>query len=155
MRRTATRLLAALLAGPLTGFSMAMPYRVVASPGANAAAEVVVAVTEVRLGADKAARSRFWSQVWAVEKALPNQPGLVGYALRREVFGATAWTMTLWKDEESLRAFMRSEIHRNAVQDGLPATIDTRFVRFRRLGSAGPPEWAEAIERLAREGRGY
>lgn len=137
------------------GFSMAMPYRAVGSPSMHAVAEVIVVITEVRLGGDGSQRSRFWNQVWTVEKSLPKQPGLVGYALRREIFGTTAWTMTLWKDEASIRAFMRSAVHRKAVTDGLPATIDTRFVRFRRLKDADPPDWAEAIDQLTRNGRSY
>jgi heme-degrading monooxygenase HmoA len=144
-----------VLTGGLMGFSMAMPYRAVSSPGTDSVAEVIVVITEVRLGGDRSQRSQFWNQVWTVEKSLPKQPGLVGYALRREIFGTTAWTMTLWKDEASIRAFVRSGVHRNAVMDGLPATFDTRFVRFRRLKDAGPPDWAEAIAQLTRNGRSY
>jgi heme-degrading monooxygenase HmoA len=147
--------LVVILAGGLMGFSMSTPYRATSSPGADAISEVIVVVTEVRLGADRSARSKFWDQVWAVEKALPKQHGLVGYSLRREIFGTTAWTITLWENEDVIRAFMRSPVHRRALQGGLPATIDTRFVRFRRLRGEGPPDWSVALDQLARNGRGY
>jgi heme-degrading monooxygenase HmoA len=147
--------LVSMIAGGLMGFSMSMPYRTMRSAGADAVTDVIVVITEVRLGVDRSARLQFWDQVWTVEKALPKQPGLVGYSLRREIFGTTAWTMTLWENEDAIRAFMRSAVHRRAMQDGLPATIDTRFVRFRRPRSAGPPDWSEALDQLARSGRGY
>jgi heme-degrading monooxygenase HmoA len=145
----------AMLAGALMGFSMGTSYRAVDTSRPKPDAEVIVVITEVRLGADSSARAEFWRQVWAVESALPKQPGLVGYALRREVFGTTAWTMTLWRDEDSIRAFIRSAIHSKAMQNGLPATINTRFVRFRRPWNVGPPGWVEAIDQLKRNGRGY
>jgi heme-degrading monooxygenase HmoA len=145
----------AMVAGLLMGFSMAMPYRVVDPGVANGEGEVVVVITEVRLGGDRSARSVFWSHVRHIEKALPGQPGLVGYALRREIFGATAWTMTVWASDGAIGEFMRSAVHRKAVQDGLPAVMVSSFVRFRRPAKAGPPGWTEAIEHLRTSGRSY
>jgi quinol monooxygenase YgiN len=144
-----------MLAGLLMGFSMAMPYRVVDPSAASSDAEVIVVITEVRLGGDRSARSRFWSHVRQIERALPNQPGLVGYALRREIFGMTAWTMTVWANNGAIADFMRSAVHRKAVEDGLPAVMLSSFVRFRRPAKAGPPGWTEAIEHLRTSGRSY
>jgi heme-degrading monooxygenase HmoA len=45
-----------------------------------------------------------------------DQPGLLGHAVRFEIFGNKAWTMTAWKDEASLTAFVRSPAHRAAVR---------------------------------------
>jgi heme-degrading monooxygenase HmoA len=154
--RTIVRALSVtMLAGLLMGFSVAMPYCVVDPSAANSDAEVVVVITEVRLGGDRSARSVFWSHVRHIEKALPGQPGLVGYALRREIFGTTAWTMTVWANEGAIAGFMRSAVHRKAVQDGLPAVMVSTFVRFRRPAKAGPPSWTEAIEHLRTSGRSY
>jgi heme-degrading monooxygenase HmoA len=141
-------------AGGMMALSVAVPCRAASAKGADPAAEVIVAVTEVRLGTNRSGRSRFWNQVWTVEKALPLQPGLVGCILRRDIFGTRAWTMTLWENEDSIHAFMQSAVHRKAMQDGLPGTLGTRFVRFRRLRSAGLPAWSEAMDQLARNGRG-
>jgi heme-degrading monooxygenase HmoA len=135
------------------GFSMAMPYRVVDPSAASSDAEVIVVITEVRLGGDRSTRSVFWSHVRHIEKALPGQPGLVGYALRREIFGTTAWTMTVWASDGAIADFMRSAVHRNAVQDGLPAVVVSSFVRFRRPAKAGPPGWPEVIAQLRTNGR--
>jgi quinol monooxygenase YgiN len=154
-RTIARALSVATVAGLLMGFSMAMPYRVVDPGLANGEAEVVVVITEVRLGGDRSARSLFWSHVRHIEEALPAQPGLVGYALRREIFGTTAWTMTVWASDGAIADFMRSAVHRKAVQDGLPAVMVSTFVRFRRPAKAGPPGWTEAIEHLRTSGRSY
>ncbi len=128
-----------MLAGLLMGFSVAMPYCVVDPSAANSDAEVVVVITEVRLAATERAL-RVLEPCAAHRKGAARATGtLVGYALRREIFGTTAWTMTVWANEGAIAGFMRSNVHRKAVQDGLPAVMVSSFVRFRRPAKAGPP----------------
>lgn len=142
----------ASLAGLLSACAIATPYRTlgIAPPSPQPdRRDVVVAITEVTLGANAAARARFWDQVRAVERSLAQQDGLIGYALRREIFGNRAWTMTVWENEQAIAAFTRSSAHREAVAEGMQATADTRFARFRRPRQDGPPPWREALDHLA------
>lgn len=44
--------------------------------------------------------------------------GLVGYSVRRQLFGARVWTMSAWTDRQALRRFLASSAHRAAVRDG-------------------------------------
>jgi heme-degrading monooxygenase HmoA len=115
----------------------------------------VVAITEARLGGDRAARAAFWQGVAEVERSLPSQPGLLGYALRRELIGGTAWTMTVWDSEAALDRFVGAAAHRQAMQAGNAALATTRFARLERPREAGPPSWPEALDALSRRGQGY
>ncbi|WP_291299070.1 antibiotic biosynthesis monooxygenase [Elioraea sp.] len=146
----------ALLLGALGGCAIATPYREVGQAPADASADAaLVAITEARLGGDRASRAAFWDGVREVERSLPSQPGLLGYALRRELLGNTAWTMTVWDSEEALDRFVGASAHRSAMAAGDPAIASVRFARLTRARDAGPPPWPEALDALARRGQGY
>ncbi len=97
---------AAAFAGALAGCAIATPYKTTDSGAALPKdAPTVVAVTLAVVSDDRAARKVFWENVWRIERALPEQPGLLGYSLRQELLGNKAWTMTAWRSEEDLRRF--------------------------------------------------
>jgi heme-degrading monooxygenase HmoA len=143
------------LLGALGGCAIATPYREVAAPGGSGAAPAVVAITEARLGGDRASRAAFWHGVREVERSLPTQPGLIGYTLRRELLGNTTWTMTVWESDDALDRFVGGAAHRRAMQAGDAAIASVRFARLSRARDAGPPPWPEALDALARRGQGY
>ncbi len=149
-RHVATFTLAALLGG----FAIATPYRR-AQPRGDGSGLAVIALTETTLGPDRAARAAFWESVRAGERDLPNQKGLLGHALRRELLGNRAWTMTVWEREEDLDRFVTSHAHRQAIRTGSPGLAGQRFATITRPRAAGPLPWAEARDVLAREGEGY
>jgi heme-degrading monooxygenase HmoA len=147
-----------LLASLLGGCTIATPWR--ASPAGEAAQAdgpdtAVIVVTEARLGGSRADRDAFWQGVRAVERDLPNRPGLIGYALRRELFGDRAWTMSAWESEGHLAVFVLASTHRRAMAEGEPALIAMRSARLDRPRELGPPSWAEALDALDRAGQGY
>ncbi len=148
--------LAAVLAGALAGCAIATPYK---TTDAGAAlpkdAPTVVAVTLAVVSDDRAARKVFWENVWRIERALPAQPGLLGYSLRQELLGNKAWTMTAWRSEEDLRRFVASPLHRQAIDATPSALVDSRFVRVARTNGQLPLRWDEALEELSRGRQGY
>lgn len=151
-RLAATLSLVALLGG----CAFATPYRPAAqAPDAEPGETAVIALTEATLGPDRAARAAFWDGVRAVERDLPNQPGLLGHSLRRELLGNKAWTMTVWESQAALDRFVASPAHRAAMRAGNPAVAGQRFATVSRPRTAGPLPWAEALDVLAREGQGY
>ena len=147
----------ALLA--LGGCSVGTPFQTIEKadqsnlPGREDAR--IAVVTEFVMGSDRAARGRFWDQVWTVERSLKNQPGLVGYALRRELLGDRAWTLTVWKDEQSIRNFVRSAAHQTAIAQVGSTALRMRFARFAVPANAPPPGWDEALAQLEKNGRAY
>jgi len=83
-------------------------------------------------GPNKAAVKRFWDNNKILYKSLTTEeehPNLIGFQLKKEVFGPRAWTLTIWKDEESLKAFVRSDAHRKGMREGRDALIDGSLAR--------------------------
>ena len=144
----------------LFGLALATPIQ---GPGyepsrgvtAQEVGRIVVAITRARVNRDRAARRAFWSYVDEVENSLVDQPGFIGFSKRRELIGNQAWTMTLWSDEASLNAFVRSPAHRAAMRSAGRLLEGASFVRFGRSVAAGPLKWSEALAQLEESGRGY
>jgi quinol monooxygenase YgiN len=106
----------------LAGCTVGTPFR---GPGFDSrlgqvrpevAPTVLLAVTGGRV--DPGRRADFGRQLRAVLEALPASDGLVGYAVRRELFGRRIWTLSVWQDEASLDRFLASPAHMRAVREG-------------------------------------
>lgn len=144
----------------LGGCAFATPFR---GPGYDSRTgvtigtddEVVVALTKAVLRGDRSKRSDFWDSVWRVEASLAEQEGFIGYSLRREFFGPTAWTMTAWLSEEDLDAFVQSPTHQAAIEGSSSALQATGFARFAVDRDDLPLAWDRALEILERDGRHY
>lgn len=139
----------------VSGCAFSTGFRDGQSAGLPPETPVIVVVTEATLGSDLDAQAVFWSRSRDVLRSLAGRQGLVGHSMRLEPFGTRVWTMTVWRDDESLAAFLADPMHRRAQSDGLPALADGRFLRLRAARGQVPLAWDEAIARLARDGRGY
>lgn len=124
----------------------------VTAPGSG---PVLVVITEAVQQRDIGRRAAFLQRVRAVEAALAGRRGLVGYALRTELLGRRAWTMSAWLDEESLRAFVGSAAHLAAMADAEAVTESMAFVRIPVERADIPLAWDRALAILAREGYPY
>jgi quinol monooxygenase YgiN len=100
-------------------------------------------------------KDAFQAYVDRVLEALPRQPGLVGYSIRREIAGDRVWTLTAWRNEQARAAFVGSPIHAEAMARALPTLRATRFARVERAPGEGPPTWSEALRWLEESGREY
>jgi heme-degrading monooxygenase HmoA len=75
--------------------------------------------------------------------------GLVGYSVRRQVFGSRVWTMSVWTDYGSLGRFVASPAHRSAVRNGgVPREAVISAYREVPAGKL-PLSWSEAKSILA------
>ena len=113
---------------------------------------VIVALTHATLG-DR--RRTFDDQVDRVADSLPSQDGLIGYSLRKELFGDEAWTMTVWRDEASLQAFVRSSVHQQAIRNSAAELTAAKFARFEVPVSSLPLSWEQALDYLAAQQADY
>jgi heme-degrading monooxygenase HmoA len=100
-------------------------------------------------------RAEFFKDTKAVLATMADQPGLLGHGVRFEIFGSKAWTMTAWKDEASLAAFVRSPAHREAVRRSGETAQNIRFASVEVPLAALPMSWAEAEQRLDAATPGY
>ncbi len=114
----------------------------------DAPQRVVVALTYATL--DRATRGPFDSHSVGIVKRMDEHPGLIGYSVRVQFFGDEIWTMSVWRDHESVDAFVASRIHQDAIDNGMPAVRVAKFHRFEVPAESIPPSWAE-IERILAE----
>lgn len=124
-----------------------------ASPGSASAvtggeAEVVVALTHAKV--DWFKRGAFDDYTQRVVNTIEQNDGLIGFSVRRQLFGVEVWTMTVWRDEASLEAFVASPMHREAIRKGMPAVVEAQFHRMRWPISDLPPSW-DAMKRVLKD----
>ncbi len=62
------------------------------------------------------------------------------------------WTLTVWEDEASMRNYMRSGAHRQAMPK-LAEWCDEASTVHWHQEDVEPPSWDEAIRRMLAEGR--
>lgn len=78
---------------------------------------------------------------------LRRSPGLLGYALRAEPLAGRFWTLSAWRDEESLDAFVRTPPHARTMTALAARMGATRFIRWTLAGAQLPPGWDDALRR--------
>jgi heme-degrading monooxygenase HmoA len=130
----------------LGGCAIASPYRSVSDSPALPGETPVVALTHAVL--DPATRRGFDQQTEAIYNVLGQQPGIVGYAVRRQFFGNEVWTMTTWRDEASRARFVSSQLHRDGIAAGDKAVRQGRFVRIEVPVGDTPMPWSRALSLL-------
>ena len=138
----------------LTAFTFGSPFR--ASKELDQLSPetmVTVGITHVTTGDDSKKNDIFWQYTYAVIDSLASHKGYLGHKIRKQIFGSEAWTMTVWKDEASLNAFVRGDMHSQAIQNGLDAVAKARFVRLTIERSKIPLSWAEAEKIMTEKGR--
>ena len=73
--------------------------------------------------------SDFSKSLQRVRENLKTTQGLIGYSVRKEVFGNEVWTMSAWSSEEALGKFLEGRAHRSAVANGgiPPANVRSAY----------------------------
>ncbi len=140
----------AAVATLVTGCTIATPFRQL-QPADDGT--VVLVITHAVL--DNAKRAAFDEHTQRVVASLRAQPGLLGYSVRRQVLGNEVWTMTAWRDEAALSAFVRGPTHQAAISNGAPALQSVRFCRFTLPATDLPLTWSHAERLLEESGEGY
>lgn len=147
MSTTPARLpILAMLLVMLGGCTIATPYRSLPGQAAEPGETRVVALTHAVL--DPATRRDFDRQTEKIFNVLGQQPGIVGYSVRRQLFGNEVWTMTVWRDEASRARFVTSQMHRDGIADGGKAVRQGRFVRIEVPAAEAPIPWDRALALL-------
>jgi heme-degrading monooxygenase HmoA len=115
-------------------------------PGTAATVLVVVTRGDIEAGRGKA----FANELRGVMDSMNEQDGLVGYAVRKEIFGSRVWTMSVWIDRASVQRFVQSPAHSRAMAEG--GIRQASFVTTSALIDASrvPLSWSEAERLLER-----
>ena len=84
-----------------------------------------------------------------IRRQLAASPGLVGYSLLAELGAKTFWTVSMWEDEASLRAFAAAEPHRSVMRR-VPARMgESAFRTFAVTGRELPLTWPASKDRVS------
>ena len=152
--------MASILVGLLSSCKIGSQFKMV-DGAANTVVELaddeplILTITYIETGSDRAKNEVFWKHVRNVYGSMEQHDGLVGYAIRKELFGKKGWTMSVWKDEDSKTIFVQSKPHREAMKYGLPALTTTKFASVPIEPSQLPPSWREVEDILSEHAAEY
>jgi heme-degrading monooxygenase HmoA len=84
-----------------------------------------------------------------IRRQLQHAPGLIGYSMLAELGRKTFWTVSVWEDDTSLRAFAGADPHR-AITRRVPARMgESEFRPFEIVGADVPLRWPDVTARLS------
>jgi len=84
----------------------------------------------------------------AVRRQLSDTAGLVGYSLDAKPWAKRYFTLSIWDDETSLRAFVARPPHLEIMKRLDGDMGDTKFTQWTIRGSEPRPTWSDARQRL-------
>lgn len=121
------------------------PTRIVRRAGAPLAPDAIVHLSVTHAVLHKSRRGLFDAYARTLYRDMAAQPGIVAYAIRRELFGTHVWTLTVWDSVDALEGFFRSPAHREAMVRCAPAIERVRSARHALARREVPPSWAQAL----------
>ncbi len=83
-----------------------------------------------------------------VVKQLTSAQGLLGFSVLARPLSKRFWTLSAWKDEAALRAFVQYPPHLRLMAALAPHIDETKFVRWTVKGSQLPLRWDDALRRF-------
>jgi quinol monooxygenase YgiN len=93
---------------------------------------------------------RFLSFTRRIQKQLDAAPdGLIGYSLLAKPFRGRYWTLSAWRDEQALAAFIRQPPHVEAMRELRKVLSGFTTIRWKAPGGQLPPDWDDALARRA------
>jgi heme-degrading monooxygenase HmoA len=119
----------------------------VGADGALVPGQYVFSTTALRMKRTAASAARFRQAMELITPALQTQSGLLAQATATSERCNVARTLTVWRDEASMYAFVRGAAHRAAVQSvGEISRGGSRVTHWN--GSAAEATWANAAQVL-------
>ena len=85
----------------------------------------------------------FLRDTLAIRRQLARAEGLIGYALDAEVVKGVFWTFSVWRSQEHLDSFARSDPHRRIIERLRPLMSQTRFEFFPVAADNVPMTWEQ------------
>lgn len=91
---------------------------------------------------------QFFYYTRRVQTQLKSARGLIGYSLLAHVLVKRFWTLSVWENDVALTDFIHKQPHRETMTTLRRHMGGSEFVRWKIEGTAVPPSWHEAMERL-------
>ena len=89
----------------------------------------------------------FLSHTMRINRQLREAMGLVGYSQRADLV-RYRWTLSVWHDEASLRAFVQAEPHASTMRALARYTREPMFATWNTDSPVPLPTWEEVSQRL-------
>jgi len=83
-----------------------------------------------------------------VRRQLRTAPGLVGYSLEAAILSKTLWTLSVWRDRQSLAGFVEAMPHSRVIRDMIPDMGESKFAYWTAESKEIPLDWIGAKARL-------
>jgi quinol monooxygenase YgiN len=84
-----------------------------------------------------------------VVKQLASAQGMLGYSVLARPLSKRFWTLSAWKDDGALRAFVQHPPHLRIMTALTPHVDETKFVQWTVKGSEMPLLWDDALRRFS------
>jgi len=91
---------------------------------------------------------QFFRFTFEIQRHLRNAPGLIGYALEARPFSKKSWTLSVWRDQQSLRDFVSRMPHCCAMKELAPHMGESRFAQWTVEAHEIPLDWKDAKSKL-------
>jgi Domain of unknown function (DUF3291) len=111
---------------------------------------MLASVTRLRVRSLLHLPAFFWTALLVARQA-KRAPGFVGGGLLIDNL-RTYWTLTVWEDEKSMKAFRGLGAHGRAMPKLLHWCDEASYARW-TCADERVPQWREAYDHLLREGR--
>jgi hypothetical protein len=85
----------------------------------------------------------FLRDTLAIRRQLAQAEGLIAYGLDAELLKGVFWTFSVWKTQEHLDAFARSDPHRQIIERLRPRMDQTRFEFITVAAGKLPTTWEQ------------
>jgi hypothetical protein len=82
-----------------------------------------------------------------IQGQLRRTAGATGYSMRMKMLSRKFWTLSVWESERALMDFVLNLPHGDVMKSLAPYMGATKFMRWRVLGAALPPDWDDAVRR--------
>jgi quinol monooxygenase YgiN len=124
----------------------ASPWRTFGSPDPNSDCVALLSYLPLRSYWRVPAFFLYTAQVL---KQLASAQGLLGYSVLARPLSKRFWTLSAWKDEAALRAFVQHTPHVRLMAALAPHMGETKFVRWTVKDSQLPVRWDDALRRFS------
>jgi hypothetical protein len=88
---------------------------------------------------------RFTSEI---RRQLRTASGLIGYSLDARPFARTFWTLSVWRDQQSLTDFVNQAPHNRIMQKLAPHLGKSQFAQWQVEAGGIPLDWRSAKARI-------
>ena len=83
-----------------------------------------------------------------IRRQLRTTPGLIGYSLDARPFARTFWTLSAWRDQQSLTDFVIQAPHNRIAQKLVPHLGKSQFAQWQVEAGEIPLDWRSAKARI-------